>query len=60
MEYKGIRYTIRARVERGQWSVVIYPGGAESAAKVITGDREGAEALARSMISNWLNRHQWR
>jgi len=48
------------RPERGQWSVVIYPGGAESPAKVITGGRERAEALARSMINNWLNRHQGR
>ena len=60
MEYRGIRYTIRTRVERGQYSVVIYPGGAESAAKVITGDREQADTLARSMIKNWLDRHQWR
>jgi hypothetical protein len=60
MEYRGIRYTIRARVERGEWTVAIYPGDVESTGKVITGDREKAESLAQSMINNWLNRHQWR
>jgi hypothetical protein len=30
MEYRGIRYTIRAGIERGQWSVVIYPQGVET------------------------------
>jgi hypothetical protein len=60
MDYRGVRHSIRARIERGQWSVVIYPGGAESAAKVVTGEREKAEAIARSMIKNWLDRHQWR
>jgi len=60
MEYRGIRYTIRARVERDEWFVAIYPRDVESPGKVITGDRENAEALARSMINNWLNRHQWR
>ena len=60
MEYRGIRYTIRARVERDEWIVAIYPCDVESPGKVITGDRENAEALARSMINNLLNRHQWR
>jgi hypothetical protein len=59
VEYRGIRYTIRARIERDQWSVAIHPGDVESAGKVITGDREQAEALAHSMIDNWLDRHQW-
>jgi len=59
VEYRGIRYTIRARIERDQWSVAIHPGDVESAGKVVTGDREQAEALAHSMIDNWLDRHQW-
>jgi hypothetical protein len=57
VEYRGIRYTIRSRIEREQWSVAIYPAGVEMAAKVITGPRRNAELLARSMINNWLKRH---
>ena len=29
MEYRGIRYTIRAGIERGQYRVVIHPDGDE-------------------------------
>jgi hypothetical protein len=60
MEYRGIRYTIRARIERDEWHVAIHPGDVESAGKVVTGDHEKAEALAYSMVDNWLDRHQWR
>ena len=60
MEYRGVRYTIRAGIERDHWSVAIHPGDVESAAKVASGGREQAEALAHSMIDNWLDRHQWR
>jgi hypothetical protein len=42
------------------WSVAIHLGNVESAGKVVSGGREQAEALARSMIDNWLDRHQWR
>jgi opacity protein-like surface antigen len=34
MEYRGIRYTIRARIERDQWSVAIHPDDVESAGNV--------------------------
>lgn len=60
MEYRGIRYTVRARVERDQWIVAIHPGDVEMTGKVIAGDREQAELLAHSMINKWLDRHQWR
>ena len=33
MEYSGIRYTIRARIERNEWSVSIHPAGIEGAKK---------------------------
>jgi hypothetical protein len=59
MEYRGIRYTVRARVERDQWMVAIHPGDVEMAGKVINGGREQAETLAHSMINKWLDRHQW-
>jgi hypothetical protein len=60
MEYRGIRYTIRACVERDRWVVAIFPGHVESAGKAINGRRDEAEKLAYSMINEWLNRHRWR
>jgi hypothetical protein len=55
MEYRSIRYTIRARTERGQWKVAIHPAGIESTGKVISGSRAQAERMARSMIDKWLS-----
>ena len=57
MEYRNIRYTIRVRVEPGQWSVAIHPGGVEMAGKVITGTREYATLRAHSMVDRWLETH---
>ncbi len=51
-----MRYTIRARVERGQWHVAIYPDGVESDGRVFLGTRKEAEAQARSMITKWLDK----
>jgi len=55
MEYRGIRYTIRARIEREQWSVAIHPAGVEKPAKVMTGPREKAELQAHSLINKWAS-----
>jgi hypothetical protein len=57
VEYRGIRYTVRVRIEREQWSVAIYPKGVEMLGKVITGPREKAEMLAHSSINKWLEEH---
>ena len=57
VEYRGIRYTIRARIEREQWSVAIHPAGIEKAGKVMTGPREKAELQAHSLINKWLEKH---
>jgi hypothetical protein len=57
VEYRGIRYTIRARIEREQWSVAIHPAGVEKAAKVMTGPREKAELHAHFLINKWLEKH---
>ena len=57
VEYRGIRYTIRARIERGQWSVAIYPAGDEMKGRVVTGSREEAELQAHALIDSWLKRH---
>jgi hypothetical protein len=51
MEYRGIRYTIHAGIERGQWSVVIYPEGTETTENKVFGTREDAERRARRMIT---------
>jgi hypothetical protein len=55
MEYRGIRYTLRAGIERGQWSVVIYPQGVETTGVKIFGARNDAEDHARRMISKLLD-----
>jgi hypothetical protein len=57
MEYRGIRYTIRARIERQEWYVAIHPEGIERPGKVVFGSREDAELQALSMIDAWLRRH---
>ena len=56
VEYKGIRYTVRARIERNEWTVSIHPADIESPRKVVTGPRARAELLARSMIDRWHER----
>lgn len=60
MQYNGMRYTIRAGIERGVWSVAIYPGGVESAAKLVYGTREYAEFEAHSMIDRWPQKRRGR
>ena len=55
MEFRGIRYTIRAGIERGQWFVAIHPDeGIEVAGNKIIGTRKDAESLAHRMINRWL------
>ena len=55
MEYRGIRYTIRAGIERGQWFVAIHPDeGVEVAGNKIMGTREDAEFYAHRMIERRL------
>jgi hypothetical protein len=53
MEHQGVRYTIRAGIERDLWSVAIHPGGTESRARLIYGTREDAELEARRLIDSW-------
>jgi hypothetical protein len=56
MEYREIRYTVRTRIERNEWTVSIHPAGIEGARTVVTGPRERAELLARSMVDRWYER----
>ena len=56
MEFRGIRYTIRAGIERGQWFVAIHPdeGVEVGGNKLVSGTREDAESHAHRMINKWL------
>jgi len=60
MEHRGVRYTIRAGIERGIWSVAIHPGGVESAARLVYGKRQVAEFEAHSMIDRWSHKYRRR
>ena len=55
MEYRGIRYTLRVGIERGQWFVAVYPQGVETKANKVFGTREWAELEARRMIERRLD-----
>ena len=57
MQYRGIRYTIRKRIERDEWYVAIYPDGVELPGRVVVGRRSEAELEAHHMIDRWLHRH---
>jgi hypothetical protein len=46
-EYRGIRYTIRIGIERGQWLVAIHPEGVEVSANKNFVAREDAEFHAQ-------------
>jgi len=54
MQYRGIRYIVRAGIERAQYRAVIYLDGVEIQSNRISGSREGAEADACRMINRWL------
>jgi hypothetical protein len=54
LEYRGIRYTIRAGIERGQYRAVIHPDGGELLSGTVFGSREAAEVYAQRMINKWL------
>jgi hypothetical protein len=55
MERRGIRYTIRIGIERGQWRVAIYlPGQKLPKERTVFGTRKDAETTARSMIDACL------
>jgi hypothetical protein len=56
MEYRDIRYTIRTRIERDQWSVAIHPAGVEMKGRVVIGSRSDAELQARALIDSWLTK----
>jgi hypothetical protein len=56
VEYRGIRYTVRAGIERNLWTVSIHPADVESPGRIVAGPRERAELTARAMIDKWHDR----
>jgi hypothetical protein len=54
MEHRGVRYTVRAGIERDSWSVAIYPDGVELVAHRFYGTRANAEFRIRSVINRFL------
>ena len=56
VEYREIRYTVRVRIERNEWTVSIHPAGIEGTRRLVNGPRERADLLARSMIDRWYER----
>jgi hypothetical protein len=54
MEYRGIRYTLRAGIQRGRWLAVIHPEDIEIPAKKSAATHEDAEVYAQRMINRWL------
>jgi hypothetical protein len=56
VEYREIRYTVRTRIERNEWTVSIHPADIESPRRVVTGPRVPSELLARSVIDKWHER----
>jgi hypothetical protein len=43
MEYREIRYTVRVRIERNEWTESIHPADIEGARRVVTGPRVRAD-----------------
>jgi hypothetical protein len=56
MQYRGVRYTIRRRIERDEWYLAIHPDDVELPGKVVVGSRENAESRAHYMIGEWLHK----
>jgi hypothetical protein len=60
VEYRGIRYTIRAGIERDQWSVAIYPAGdrdeGESHHRITQGGRIGGSRHHKKLAEKALRR----
>ena len=53
MHYRDIRYSIRARLERGQWVVAVHISDDNVIEKIIFGPRAIADKMARSLIDKW-------
>jgi hypothetical protein len=57
MEYRGVRYTIRIGIARGQWQVAIYlPDNELPEERPVVGTRQDAEIAAQSIIDAWMKK----
>ena len=52
MRYRGVEYSIRIGITRGEWRVVVQPADHVTIERAVTGSREKAEEAARRMIVN--------
>ena len=53
MRYRGVEYSIRIGITRGEWRVVVQPTDHVTIERTITGSREKAEEAARKVIVNF-------
>jgi hypothetical protein len=56
MEYKGIQFTVRARLGRDNWVWTIFPKDGRPVARDFIGVREGAITAAYAGIDRLLER----
>jgi hypothetical protein len=56
MEYRGIQFTVRARLGRHNWVWTIFPNDGRSVAREFIGVREMAIAAAHDGIDRLLER----
>jgi hypothetical protein len=56
MDHRGVPYTIRTGIERDRWVVVVHLPDGKMVEKPIRAPRHRAEALACSIIDEWLRK----
>jgi hypothetical protein len=56
MDNRGVPYTIRVGIERNHWVVVVHLPNAKTVEKRIRAPRRTAEAVACSIIDDWLEK----
>ena len=52
MRYRGVEYSIRIGITRGEWRVVVQLADRVTIERTVMGSREKAEEAARKMIVN--------
>jgi len=56
MDHRGVPYTIRVGIERNHWVVVVHLPNGKTVEKRIRAPRGTAEAVACSIIDEWLEK----
>jgi len=56
MDHRGVTYTIRVGIECDHWVVVVHLPNGKTVEKPIRAPRRTAEAVACSIIDEWLER----